>query len=290
MNFVAIGPSGRAAARVVTTLVHPLIDQRILAMRKPLNSSVKFLPKGLAVLYEDKDILVVDKPAGLLAVATEREKTRTAHSILTEYIRKGCGRCRKYLYVVHRLDRDTSGTLIFAKSEEAKLRLQDRWKQTEKKYLAVVHGRCEKSSGTITSYLAEDKKYNVYTTSDSSKGKLSQTAYCVLRMTKRYSLLELVLLTGRKNQIRVHLADIGHPIVGDTKYGKEDDPQPRMALHARSISFKHPFNGKELSFTADVPPFFSTLVGRLDQEGTTKNSRSPWKTPSALLKRAGSST
>jgi 23S rRNA-/tRNA-specific pseudouridylate synthase len=124
-------------------------------------SSIKFVSKGLAVLYEDKDILVVDKPAGLLTVATEREKSRTAHSILTDYIRTGCGRCRKRLFVVHRLDRDTSGTLIFAKSEEAMLRLKAQWKQTEKKYLAVVHGKCEKSSETITTYLSEDKDYNV---------------------------------------------------------------------------------------------------------------------------------
>ena len=259
-------------------------------MRKSLASSVKFLPQGLAVLYEDNDILVVDKPSGLLAVATEREKARTAHSILTDYIRKGCGRCRKHLYIVHRLDRDTSGTLIFAKSEEAKLRLQDRWKETRKKYLAVVHGRCETSSGTITSYLAEDKRYNVYTTSDSTKGKLSQTAYTVLRVTKRYSLLEVDLLTGRKNQIRVHLASIGHPIVGDTKYGKEDDPQLRMALHAWSITFKHPFSGRALSCTSEVPFFFSTLVGNVEQDSTLQNRRSPGKSSPAQPRRAGIST
>ncbi len=235
-------------------------------MRKRPASGARFVSKGLVVLYEDKDILVVDKPAGLLTVATEREKSRTAHSLLTDYIRTGCGRCRKRLFVVHRLDRDTSGTLIFAKSEDAMHRLKAQWKQTEKKYLAVVHGRCGKSSETITTYLAEDEGYNVYSTSDSTKGKLSQTAYKVLRMTKRVSLLEVVLLTGRKNQIRVHLAGIGHPIVGDTKYGKEDDSQPRMALHARSISFKHPFSGKQLTIESEVPVFFTTLVGRFDQQ------------------------
>jgi len=235
-------------------------------MRRPKTSRTKFLPGGLQVLYEDKDILVVDKPAGLLTVATEHEKSRTAHSILTEYIRIGCGRCRKQLFVVHRLDRDTSGVLIFAKSELAKVRLQDRWKETEKKYLAVVHGKCEKSSGTITSYLAEDKGYNVYSTSDSTKGKFAHTDYMVLRETKRYSLLEVTLLTGRKNQIRVHLAGIGLPIVGDTKYGKADDEQLRMALHARSISFKHPFSGVKLSFKSEVPDFFTRLVGRIDNE------------------------
>jgi 23S rRNA pseudouridine1911/1915/1917 synthase len=256
-------------------------------MRDRSRSSARFLPKGIAILYEDKDILVVDKPAGLLTVATEREKSRTAHFILTEYIRKGCGRARKRLFVVHRLDRDTSGTLIFAKSEEAMLRLKAQWKQTEKKYLAVVHGRCDKSSETITSYLAEDKDYNVYSTSDSTKGRLSQTAYTVLRETKSFSLLEVVLLTGRKNQIRVHLAGIGHPIVGDTKYGKygkEDETQSRLALHARSISFKHPYSGKKLTFEAEVPVFFTTLVGRIDRENSlARLSAAPMKVSQARL-------
>jgi RluA family pseudouridine synthase len=233
-------------------------------MKDRSHSGARFLPKGLAILYEDKDILVVDKPEGLLTVSTPTEKRRTAHFILTEYIRKGCGRSRKDLFVVHRLDRDTSGTLIFAKSEEAMLRLKAQWKQTEKKYLAVVHGKCEKTSDTITSYLAEDDDYNVYSTPDSAKGRLSQTIYTVLRETRNFSLLEVTLLTGRKNQIRVHLAGIGHPIVGDTKYGKYDDRRVRMALHARSISFTHPFSGKKLTFEADVPDFFTTLVGRID--------------------------
>lgn len=257
-------------------------------MEKRSRSSTRFLPKGLAVLYEDKDILVVDKPAGLLTVATETEKKRTAHFVLTDYIRKGCGRSRKSLFVVHRLDRDTSGTLIFAKSEEAMLRLKAQWKQTEKKYLAVVHGRCGRSSGTITSYLAEDNAYNVYSTPDSTKGRLSQTVYNVLREAKGFSLLEVVLVTGRKNQIRVHLAGIGHPIVGDTKYGKLDEPQPRMALHARSISFKHPFSGKQLAFEAEVPIFFTTLVGRIDREsGPARFSTAPMKTPLTRLPSAG---
>jgi tRNA pseudouridine32 synthase/23S rRNA pseudouridine746 synthase/23S rRNA pseudouridine1911/1915/1917 synthase len=240
--------------------------------RWPNSSKGRGALKGLDVLYEDKDILVVDKPAGLLTVATEREKSRTAHSLLTDYIRKGCGRSQKRLFIVHRLDRDTSGVLIFAKSEEAMLRLKAQWKQTEKKYLAVVHGTCEKSSDTITSYLAEDSEYYVYSTTDSTKGRLSQTVYKVLRMTKGVSLLEVTLLTGRKNQIRVHLAGIGHPIVGDTKYGDADDSQQRMALHARLISFKHPSSGERLTFETDVPAFFATLVGRIDRQIDPANS------------------
>ena len=219
----------------------------------------RHLPHGLAVLYEDKEILVVDKPAGLLTVATEHEKTRTAHSILTGYISTGCGRCRKRLFVVHRLDRDTSGVLIFAKSEEAMYRLKAAWKETRKRYLAIVHGILEKKSGTITSYLAEDEDYVVYSTTDTTKGRLAQTVYNVVKEKKGQSLLEVELLTGRKNQIRVHLAGIGHPIVGDAKYGKGDEGLPRMALHARSLSFTHPFNGNKLSFESDVPDLFNKL-------------------------------
>ncbi len=258
-------------------------------MRKRFASSTKFLLKGLAVLYEDKDILVADKPAGLLTVATERELSRTAHSILTDYIRSGCGKSRKRLFVVHRLDRETSGTLIFAKSEEAKFRLQSQWKLTEKKYLAIVHGTCEKSAGTITTYLAENKAYNVYSTSDSTKGKLSQTAYTVLRRTKGLSLLDVALLTGRKNQIRVHFAGIGHPIVGDMKYGNVDEPLSRMALHARSISFKHPFSGKQLTFESRVPDIFTTLVGRIDLNNSLAGPSSiPAKVAETPLLRDGS--
>jgi 23S rRNA pseudouridine1911/1915/1917 synthase len=253
-------------------------------MRKPSHSKNRSLPKGLVLLYEDKDILVVDKPEGLLTVATETERMRTAHYLLTEYIRKGCGRSQKRLYVVHRLDRDTSGTLIFAKSETVKFRLQAQWKQTEKKYLAVVHGKLEKTSGTITSYLAEDDEYNVYSTPDSAKGKLSHTKYEVLRVTKDLSLLEVTLLTGRKNQIRVHLSGIGHPIVGDTKYGYPDDTHVRMALHARSISFKHPMTGKKLTFEAEVPPFFETLAGPVDRKNAAM-SPSPVQARTSLPRR-----
>jgi len=229
-------------------------------------SNIRRLPHGLAVLYEDMDILVVDKPSGLLTVATEHENLRTAHSILTEYIRKGCGRCRKRLWVVHRLDRDTSGVLLFAKSEEAKERLQAHWKENEKRYLAIVHGVLEKKNGTITSYLAEDEDYFVYATPDSEKGKLAQTVYRVIREKRALSLLEVTLLTGRKNQIRVHLAGMGHPVAGDEKYGKGDDRLPRMALHARSISFKHPFSRKQLTFESEVPELFTRLFGPIDRE------------------------
>jgi RluA family pseudouridine synthase len=225
------------------------------------------LPHGLVLLHEDPDILVVNKPPGLLTIGTERDKSRTAYFILTAYVRKGCARSRNRVFVVHRLDRETSGVLVVAKSEEAKLRLQSAWSTTEKKYLAVVHGQCEKSGETITTYLAENKARVVYSTADPSKGKLSHTAYRVVRQTKDFALLEVTLLTGRKNQIRVHLAGIGHPIVGDRKYGRAKDSFAGLALHAQSISFNHPFSGKRLTLAAKAPGYFRKLVGGIaDQE------------------------
>lgn len=216
------------------------------------------------ILYEDRDILVVDKPAGLLTMGTDRDKTRTAYFFLTDYVRKGYSKSRNRIFIVHRLDRETSGVVIFAKNVEAKFRLQDQWQDTEKKYLAVVHGQCAKTSGTVTTYLAENKAHIVYSTSDRRKGKLSSTGYKVLKQTKDFALLELDLLTGRKHQIRVHLAGIGHAVVGDRKYGNGDRDHTRLALHARSISFNHPFSGQRLTFETVVPIYFNQLVGKVE--------------------------
>jgi tRNA pseudouridine32 synthase/23S rRNA pseudouridine746 synthase/23S rRNA pseudouridine1911/1915/1917 synthase len=229
-------------------------------MPKKKRSTNKHLPKGLKILYEDKDILVVDKPAGLLSVATKTNKTRTAYYFLTDYVRKGYSKSRNRLFTVHRLDQWTSGVLVFAKSEEIKLQLQAQWKETKKKYLAVVHGRPAQKQGIITSYLAENKAFVVYSTHDPAKGKLSRTAYKVLKETDRFSLLEVGLLTGRKNQIRVHLADKGHPVVGDRKYGKAADKFRRLALHSKSISFKHPATGRQLTFETKPPDYFRRLL------------------------------
>jgi RluA family pseudouridine synthase len=226
----------------------------------------KRFPKDIGILYEDGDILVAVKPFGLLTMGTDRDKSRTLYSILTDYVRKGYSKSAKRIYIVHRLDRDTSGILIFAKNMEAKLRLQGRWEETEKKYIAVVHGRCGKKDDTITTYLAENKAHVVYSTTDASKGKLSHTAYRVLRDTKEFSLLEVNLLTGRKHQIRVHLAGIGHPVVGDEKYGRVKDTHKRLALHAKSISFIHPSRGKRLTFETGFPEYFNRLVGSKAQD------------------------
>jgi tRNA pseudouridine32 synthase / 23S rRNA pseudouridine746 synthase len=225
------------------------------------STPAKHKPKGLSVLYEDQDVIVIDKPVGLLTMGTERDKSRTAQAILNDYVRKGNARSRNRVFIVHRLDRDTSGILIFAKHEQAKRYLQDNWTTAEKKYLAIVYGRLNPPKGTISSYLVENSALTVYSTSDVSKGKLSHTAYRTLKEAKGFSLLEIDLLTGRKHQIRVHLSEKEHPVVGDKKYGKKGDGYKWLALHAQSIAFTHPVTGKRLSFETEVPDHFIRLIG-----------------------------
>ena len=220
-------------------------------------------PKGLTILHEDKDILVVEKPAGLLTIGTERNKSRTVHYLLNDYVRKGNPKSRNRVYVVHRLDQDTSGILLFAKSEPAKKFLQEHWEQTDKYYLAIVQGQLTPEEGTISTYLAENTAHKVYSTADTTKGKLSRTAYKVVKKTKALSLVEIHLLTGRKHQIRVHFAEKGHPVVGDSKYGRGKIGSKRLALHARSIFFTHPFSGKQMTFDTGIPGDFVRLLGKL---------------------------
>jgi tRNA pseudouridine32 synthase/23S rRNA pseudouridine746 synthase/23S rRNA pseudouridine1911/1915/1917 synthase len=231
-----------------------------IRITKKNHSANRHLPRGLEIIYEDDGLLVVNKPAGLLTVGTAKNTSRTAYYFLTDYVRKGALKSRNRIFVVHRLDQWTSGVLVFAKSEEIKFRLQAQWKDTQKKYAAIVHGQPAKKEGIITSYLAENKAYVVYSTTNAAKGKLAHTAYKVLKETRQFSLLEIDLLTGKKNQIRVHLADEGHPIVGDRKYGKKDDGYKRLSLHAKSISFKHPTTQKQMTFESKTPNYFFTLM------------------------------
>ncbi len=224
------------------------------------NKSVKHQPKGLTILYEDYDIIVIDKPVGLLTMGTVREKEKTAYFMLNEYVKKGNPRSRNRIFIVHRLDRDTSGLLVFAKNEKAKRWLQDNWKDFDKKYFAVVHGILQEKEGTITSYLAENKSYRVYSVTNPEKGKLSRTGYQVIKESEKYSLLEITLFTGRKNQIRVHLSEKGHPVAGDKVYGGKDKSVKRLALHSASLKILHPFTNKEMVFKTEIPPYFKTLV------------------------------
>jgi len=224
----------------------------------------KHQPRGLTILHEDRDIIVVEKPCGLLTIGTDRDKSRTVHTILNEYVRKGDPRSRNRVYIVHRLDRETSGILILAKSETAKIYLQEHWQDNDKRYLAVAHGKLAEKSGTISSYLAENSAFTVYSTDNPALGKLSHTQYAVLKEARGFSMLEIRLLTGRKHQIRVHLSEKGHPVVGDRKYGKAHDAHGTLALHARSLSFAHPVSGKRLTFETRIPDYFIRLVGSIE--------------------------
>ncbi|MFZ2655785.1 MAG: RluA family pseudouridine synthase [Victivallales bacterium] len=219
-------------------------------------------PKGMTILYEDMDVIVIDKSSGLLTVRTNYEKEKTAHQILTDYIRRGDVKSRKQLFVVHRLDRDTSGVLVFAKSFEAMENLKQQWGiSVKKKYVAVVHGILQEKSGTITSYLAENEDYEVFSVNDPQKGKLAITGYKVIKETKRSSLIEVDLLTGKKNQIRVHFLEKGHPIVNDEKYGHRGvKSSGRLALHSQSLTFNHPYSGRTMNFEAKVPDCFEIYL------------------------------
>ena len=220
----------------------------------------KYQPKGYDIIYEDVDLIVGNKKPGALTVAALWNRDSTVHSALNEYVRKGNPRSNRCVYVVHRLDQATSGILVFAKSEDVQHFLKDNWKTTVKTYYAIVHGKLEKKSGIIESYLQEDDDYVVASTDKPGQGKLAQTEYHVVSETVKFSLVRINLLTGKKNQIRVHMAELGHPVVGDAKYGKPDTNSKNLCLHSYSIELTHPHSKKRLKFEVKPPEYFSHLV------------------------------
>ena len=224
------------------------------------SSPRRYHPKGLTILYEDRDILVVDKASGLLTVSTDKVRENTAYYLLTDYVRKGNQKSNNRVFIVHRLDRDTSGVIVFAKNEHAKRYLQGEWQGFQKKYCALVHGTLPEKEGVITSYLTENRAHKMYSVADPQKGKIARTGYKVLRESAEYSLLEIDLLTGRKNQIRVHLSDRGCPVVGDNKYGTKKRGIKRLTLHAAAITLVHPHSKEQMTFTAKVPACFEALM------------------------------
>jgi tRNA pseudouridine32 synthase/23S rRNA pseudouridine746 synthase/23S rRNA pseudouridine1911/1915/1917 synthase len=220
----------------------------------------KHQPRGQIILCEDRDVIVVDKAPGLLTMGTDKEKVQTAYYGLTDYVRKGNPKSAARVFIVHRLDREVSGILVFARSALAKKSLQDQWADVEKHYLALVHGTPPQPEGVFTSYLVEDGVQRVYSSSDPQRGKLAHTAYRLLGTADGISLLEIKLLTGRKHQIRVHLADHNLPILGDTKYGRKRSSERRLGLHARSIAFKHPHSGEPCYFETRFPHYFTRVA------------------------------
>lgn len=225
----------------------------------------RHLPRGLEILHDDRDIIVVNKKPGLLTMSFHKDQENTAERILTDYIRKGCARSMKRVFLVHRLDRESSGLLIFAKNYPVQQRLKDNWKNTEKLYIAAVHGHLHPKFGMIESYLSEDDDQFVSSVHQLDKGKLAQTQYWVIKETKSLSIVKIKLLTGRKNQIRVHFAEKGHPVAGDTKYGRKDKHFERLALHAKALAFDHPHHSRRMVFNTAIPDFFANIAVGLDE-------------------------
>ncbi len=225
-------------------------------------NSREFRNKLLKIIYEDAYLLVIEKKQGLLSVNSEQQKERSAYTILNEYVRQASKQHR--IYIIHRLDRDTSGIMMYAKDEKTQRTLRDNWNKlvTDRRYVALVTGEMEQDRGSVHSWLT-DHKYYVSSSPTDDGGKEAITHYQTIKRANGYSLVELVIETGRKNQIRVHMQDLGHPVVGDGRYGlRESNPLNRLALHAFKLSFLHPVTGEELRFETPYPPEFKRLLAK----------------------------
>lgn len=221
--------------------------------------SVPFRHPMLKIIFEDESLIVVEKSSGLLSMATDRNKEKTAYHILNDYIRKS--NPHGHVYILHRLDRETSGIMMFAKNQKVQETLQRNWDEMilERKYVAVVEGEPAKPSGTIESYMTEGNSFVVHSSGNAETGKLAITHYRTIQAGRNYSLVELELTTGRKNQIRVHMQEAGHPVAGDKKYGARTNPIRRLALHAFKLRFIHPVTQQEMNFETPIPRSFASL-------------------------------
>lgn len=211
--------------------------------------------KKLNIIYEDKEILVVEKEPHLLTIATEKREQKTLYSEASAYVKKQYPKNK--VFIVHRLDKETSGIVIFAKNPDKKLSLQNNWANVKREYLCIVEGKMSKTHDVLKDYLFETKTLDVFVTKDKNRGKLAITEYEVLKTSSKYSLLKINIKTGRRNQIRVQLANIGHPIIGDKKYGSESNPLKRLGLHANLVEYKD--KGKTYHFETKYPHDFSKL-------------------------------
>lgn len=214
---------------------------------------------NINIVYEDNDILVINKPNGLLTIESDHEKSDTAYKLVLEYMSQKDKHAR--CFQVHRLDKETSGLLLFTKSYELKELLSKNWNTLvkERGYVAIVEGKMPKKEGTIVNWLKETETHIMYDSHKEGDGIKAITNYKVIKESPKYSLLNITIDTGRKNQIRVAMSDLGHPIVGDDKYGKPSDPLKRLGLHASTLKFKHPITKEIMSFKADIPAVFKKL-------------------------------
>jgi 23S rRNA pseudouridine1911/1915/1917 synthase len=218
------------------------------------------LPPGLAILHEDEDLIVVLKSHGLLTVATERERETTTQAHLNVYLKQ---KGEERIHVVHRLDRETSGVLVFAKNFETREMLKEQFAAhtVDRVYVAIIEGSMNPPQGTIRSLLRERKDLRMESVKAHPDAKPAVTHYRTIETKRGHSMLEITLETGRKNQIRTHLSEAGHPVVGDRMYGSTVNPIGRLGLHAKLLGFDHPATGKRVVFTAPIPAAFRKLFG-----------------------------
>jgi 23S rRNA pseudouridine1911/1915/1917 synthase len=257
LKFGSVAVNGK----VITQFDHALKPgDEVLIRPKGMAAPETKLASGIRIRHEDADILVIEKPAGLLSIASASEEEKTAYAFLTDHVRMGNPRGRERVWVVHRLDRETSGLMVFAKNEAAKAALQTGWDAVVKKYLAVVEGTLPSDAGTFESWLDEANPLKVYAGASGPDARHATTHYRVTKKGKATTLVELTLETGRRHQIRVQLAEAGCPIVGDKKYGAQTNPIKRIALHATALRFLHPMTRKEISFQSPLPGDLGSLV------------------------------
>lgn len=232
----------------------------VIITKSPIRKKTR---SNLPILFENDEMVVINKPSGLLSIASDKEKGSTAYRMMTDYVQQKDKHNR--VFVVHRLDEDTSGVLMFAKNVNLQQALQDNWNNIVSKrgYYAIVEGHLKEKSGTIKSYLKKNSQNMMYSSKKPGDGQLAITHYKVLQEIDGYSLLDVNIDSGRKNQIRVHLGDLGHNVIGDDKYGNPSNPIKRLGLHAYELDFTHPISKKKLKFTAPVPKEFKSMFSNL---------------------------
>lgn len=241
---------------IITKYNYTLLPDHVVTIQKNKAAVKENRLIGLQILHQDDDVIVVHKDAGLLSVAVDKKKQLTAHGQLMEYVRQEDNANR--VFVVHRLDRDTSGVMMFAKNARAKSILQNEWQDLakERTYIAFVEGDVKQEKGVFTSWLKENQAHYVYSSQKKDEGLLAVTHYEKIQSNQKFTLLEVELETGRKNQIRVHMLDLGHPVVGDKKYGSKSKVLGRLGLHAKVLAFIHPVTKQLMRFEVDAPDIF----------------------------------
>jgi len=257
LKYQAVMVNGRA----ITQFNHPLQKGDVVSIRTDRHAVPKsVLGGGMKAWFEDAHLIVIDKPADLLSIASQGEQEKTAYFLLTDYLRHGDPKKKERVWIVHRLDRETSGLMVFAKTPEAKEALQQDWDAVDKRYEAVVEGKMPAQKGKLACYLDEQSPFKVYVSKQTEQTRHAVTHYEVLAEKGKRSLVRLKLETGRRHQIRVQLAHAGCPIIGDEKYGAKTDPARRLGLHACHLKFTHPITGEEMKFDSPLPKDLAKLV------------------------------